>query len=243
MGDLKRQERFKGWIAVAGQLIFILGYLFGGLLMIALGTIGFWEAFKGLFVYIGFGSPNPHVGPAISQTAAAIAGALEGFEFLLLAPIPLAIVIAVGEYLETTVAPQQVHAHPHQGSGANLRNAVASDNLSLPTQESLHEALHKYHGVKQLILGLMISVVATDLVKRFLENKLAETDSDIRTVALGIVLFAVLASYLLVRALWIDRGVSRHSVGSLVDSPVPASDQPLPIRLSAEGSRGDNMSP
>lgn len=83
-------------------------------------------------------TPVEQGGQSIPAIEGGIGSILDGFEFLLLAPLAFIIVMTVGNYLRALL----------QQGGAD-------------------EAEHQVHRVKGLIISLMISILATDLVKRF----------------------------------------------------------------------------
>jgi len=113
-------------------------------IMVAIGLRGLVEIGWGLFISMkGLLSwilhwPIEQGGQTIPAVEGGIGSILDGFEFLLLAPLAFVIVVSVGNYL---------HA--------------------LLLQPDADESEHQLHRVKGLIVSLMISIVATDLVKRF----------------------------------------------------------------------------
>jgi uncharacterized membrane protein YqhA len=88
-------------------------------------------------------------------------GALHAFEMLLFAPLPFVIVVSVGRYLQVL-----------------LRNS--------PDTEAVEHQLHK---IKSLIASLMVSIVGTELLRRFLDGK-GEID-----IISGVILILTLIVY------------------------------------------------
>src|SRR5262249_7980708 len=85
---------------------------------------------------------------SIPAVEVGIGSILDGFEFLLLAPLAFVIVVSIGNYLR-----------------------------ALLQYDRVIEAEHQVHRVKGLIISLMISIVATDLVKRFVGQPDLKTDA------------------------------------------------------------------
>jgi hypothetical protein len=118
--------------------------LFAVLLFVLIGAIGL------LFILIGATEVRPAVtawgSGGLNPAKLAIPSILEGIEFLLLAPVPFAVVVCVGNYLLT------------------LRWNV-SDHAD--SERSLHQ-------VKGLVATLMVSVIAVELLRRFISEGHAE---------------------------------------------------------------------
>jgi hypothetical protein len=151
-----------------GNFTYIVSSLAGFFIMVSLGIRGLWEIIKGLRIRESWAST---AGGTASSSEYAIVGALQGFEFLLLAPLALVIIVSIGRYL-TALVP-------------------AHDNVA---QDEHQKAEHQLHRVKILIISLMISIVATDLVKRFV----AQPEVSIRALAYGGSLILLLLIYLAV---------------------------------------------
>jgi hypothetical protein len=134
-----------------GKLSWKISARIGFVVMLAVGLRGLLEIGKGIVVSM------PHffeveVDKSTHAVEAAIGCILDGFEFLLLAPLAFVIVVSVGRYLQ-----------------ALLMDLTAN------------EAEHQLHRVKGLIISLMISIVATDLVKRFV----GQADVNFRALIFG----------------------------------------------------------
>lgn len=167
------------------KLVFLVAWLVAALLMLGLGIVGFLEVWRGILESLTTSSANLHAPHEMSVTADALGSVLEGFEYLLLAPIPLAVVVVISRYTAAFLA--------HDPRAARQ----AGDAGEMEARHA--KALHQYHLVKRLILSLMISVVATDLIKRFLGNQLEEQKTSLIGVLFGGGLFVLLTAYLLVR--------------------------------------------
>jgi len=101
--------------------------------MVGIGVKGLEEIISGLVI-----SALHRSAEDVGQPTFAIGSILEGFEFLLLAPLAFVIIVSIGNYLQVLL----------QHGDSSL-------------------AEHQIHRVKAMIISLMISIVATDLVKRF----------------------------------------------------------------------------
>ena len=171
---------------VCMSAVFIASWGAAFILMIGLGVAGLLEISKGIFVILLPSSSHLHTTDETNLAATALGSVLEGFEYLLLAPIPLAVIVVIARYLSAFLAYEPLTGRGEKGGGEGAAKHKA--------------ALHQYHLVKQLILSLMISVVATDLIKRFLNNQLQAQEASFRGILFGGVLFVLLIVYLLIRS-------------------------------------------
>ncbi len=124
--------------AVKGVYILFCASAF--VVMILMGFRGIWDiaghVVNGWLFHFGGNQQAP-------DERLAVVNILQGFEFLLLAPMIFVIVISVGNYLKDVLS-----------SGDNPQMAE-----------------RQLHRIKALMISLMVSVVGTELVKRLVERQ------------------------------------------------------------------------
>ena len=144
-------------------MIYIVASIVAFGIMIALGILGLLEIVRGLSGKDSW-TLVPEASPTIAENA--IIHTLEGFEFLLLAPLAFVIIFSVGRYLTELLT-----------QAADQRQAES-----------------QLHRVKALVASLMVSIIATDLVKRFV----GKSDVNISAMTYGSGVILVLIIYILI---------------------------------------------
>lgn len=170
------------------------------LLMVGLGLMGIWSICLGIWSMI-FGGPVscPVLGStdeartaatAISSAARGISYVLEGLEFLLIAPIPLIVSMSLWKEVVYGLFLKQPVPRPQQGA---MIPGDGSQNIA-----DRFDQVQGFDKAKELVFGLMLSVVATELVKRFLNRHTVCYGGHIDELIFGAFLFVALSSYLII---------------------------------------------
>lgn len=170
-----------GIIAI-GWAIYFIGWTLAAVLMVCLGIAGMAEIAGGLSTEFRQNTGPCQDSISLSTASTAIGQVLEGFEFLLLAPLPLVIIVTVARYVRDFL---QLNDHDDQDDQRVTERRI--------------------HNVKVLVISLMISVLATDLVRRFLDHQIECARGSYSEAIFGGALFALLTMYIMLQFTWLDR--------------------------------------
>ncbi len=108
-----------------------------------------------------------------TNSPATIVATLEGLEFLLLAPLAFVVTVSMSRYLEELI----------------LKSADDAD--------------HRVHRVKGLVVSLMMTTIATDIVKRLVSQSFSNVWETVILEYLGLLVISVFLIIILVLPRWI----------------------------------------